>query len=168
MAKPSIETLRKRIAATQAEIEDLRLDRLTRDETEERLMAFVDEQAAQFSVETFVAQATRGNRRLRDDAFEIHVRGVPGASEAFGSIAPWICWSAKDQVKQHFRNMLDAVSPDACSDVPREERAQQLEAKIEELDRLEVEEERLISESEQTATPIPRRPDCRPEIVLYA
>jgi hypothetical protein len=35
-----------------------------------------------------------------------------------------------------------------------------------ELDRIEVEEERLIEASEYTSTLVPRRPDARPEIVL--
>lgn len=167
MAK-SIESIRKQIRQTQNEIEELRLGRLTRDETLERLERFVDQQAAQFSIENFVGQATRGDQHLRDDAFQVQTRGVPGASEQFGSIAPWLCALVGDQIKERFKNELDRVENDMCSEIPRAEREQALANKLEELDRLEREEERLIVESENKGAPISRRPDCRAEIVLDA
>ncbi|MES1953523.1 hypothetical protein [Salinisphaera hydrothermalis] len=167
MAK-SIETIRKRISDTKTEIEELRLGRLTRDETEQRLVDFVDEQARKFSAENFVIQATLGAGRIRDDLFEVHTRGVPGASDQFGSIAPWICWAANEQVKKHLINTLDSMATDLCSDTPRDEREKALADKLALLDELETEEERLVCESEQKGVPIPRRRDCRPEIVLAA
>ena len=56
---------------------------------------------------------------------------------------------------------------DALPDVPPAAERAALIAELDaRADALEREEERLICESEDTPTPIMRRPDCRPEIVL--
>lgn len=160
-----IESVRAKIAACEAEFTSLENQPRSRSDVREAVVECV----AGFAAE---AQA-RADRALRQIANGQSSRAA--ISAVFGRCGPattgeravdgvaLVGFLGADTAVSVLLRRLDDVVPEGMSDETRVQRKAEL---AEERERLERAEEALIVESETSGTPLTRRADCRPEIVL--
>lgn len=151
-----VERLRRKIRATQVEVEDLELGRRTLGEAKQRIGDWVDREAARVNSFQLVASATVDGP-LETAAFHQH---------AGESLAGYLCWLDPERMKQQLSAELEAHADELCSDTPAKDRAVALKKAQTELAKLEREEERLIVEAQTAGISIERRPDVTPEVIL--
>lgn len=152
----NLTTLRKHIAALTAEKSAIVASGRSRGEVHAGIDAFCRTAAA--AGEQRLAHAITS-----DDLTQAFVIRDPGPN-LFPNVAPLLAaLLGADRLCEALCNGLDDIVP---AGMPAADRAERLAEISAELDKLERDEERLIVASEETAAPIARRADARPEIVL--
>lgn len=161
-----LETLRRRIAALQAQHAALMRAGLSREALHQRLDRFVDGLAerGREALERAVAIAAAdqpinpfrltGNGAATGRAVQVHIDAGPLLVALLGSAA--------------IKKALHAASAGAPVGLAPSARAAQLAELQGELDSAEREEERIICSLEAQGHLVQRRPDARPEIILEA
>lgn len=151
-----IATLRKMIADLQTERGQLEATRRNRAEVEASVDAQVDAWLAQGQAELSRNVASLASGRAAS-ALQIAAPATGGV--AFVDIGPLLTAIAGPKA-------VRAAYSAALKALPAGHTSERLAAIQHELDRLEADEEAQIVESEKTASPIARRANARPEIVL--
>lgn len=164
-----LEGLRAEIAETKDRLELVTQGSLPKAEYVSRVHAWVDAQAKRFEagLEYQVSALRTPDAREGPSFGLLPVRGAGAASPELVAVADGaslLCWLAGSALKDRLAKMIEA-SPYA-EGPPLAERDRLRRELGAELDRLELAEETLICEAEQVGLSLPRRPDCRPEIVL--
>lgn len=164
MARPTqIESLRRQIAALQAE----RLDLSSQTRSRTEVAALVDRMVSNWATTGLQGVARDLMRVANGEAAEpLTLRGAapvaaaPGVAQFNLNLGPLLCTlMGAEAVKAALQGAL-ATLPEGTDRAARLER---LEAIAAELDRLETEEEAMV---EAAGGAIERRPDARPEIIL--
>lgn len=165
MAKP---TITQQIASTRADRQQL-LDRITYlagaplpvAEMRERVDAWIAHQAQRFDP----AHQLRGLwRDGESSAMTANVTSSGILSHA--DLGPLFAWLAGDALE---KALIEALEPYCDDSAPRSaDRPEAIEALQREIHDLELKEETLIRQSEQTADPVMRRADADPAIVLQS
>lgn len=168
-----VSRIRTVLEEAQEEREWLQSAMLPPDEAKQRLEAYVDEQAATLDCSA-VASAVFADRSLAQElqrlfTFTRQAVAVPlhdnaSTVEVSVELAPMLCRLAPDLVKAMLTSQLEAL--DYTAGPPAAERPAMIEELDQRIDQLERAEEELITESELAGFDIPRREDCRPEVVL--
>jgi hypothetical protein len=163
-----LEQIRARIAELQARLELVNEGAVPTGEYIARVNEWVDGKAAEFAQSVgYSLSALRlpEGRGVDVGIGRLGVRGG-GAGEdiAVADAAPLLCFLFGDVLKERLGDVI-AKSPyqEGPPLAQRAELRRELQA---ELDRLEIDEETLIVEGEQVGLALPRRVDCRPEIIL--
>ena len=163
-----ITDLRERISATQGEIEALREAPVPKVEYVQRVSDWIDTQAAAFAVnaEFSVSPLREPFPRADHVGFgQLRVRGSDhGDSVAEADAAGLLCWLMGDAIKAKLSEAIAAAElPEGAPAADRPRLRRDLAAQ---LDRMEINEERLVVEAQAAGIEVQRRSDVRPEIVL--
>lgn len=160
----NIDSVRAELAALQAEDKVLDRQRLSRDDVREAIRASVDHTAATWEsrlglMHRRIAGGTRAGEAIAQALDPETQRAAPDTVNAvalFGLLGA-------DRVAEALSAQIDEHVPAGPNAAARAARRVELAA---EMLRLETLEEALIVASEATATPIARRPESRPQVVL--
>ena len=160
--------LREQIARIRHELSALDDDALPPAEWRERLLAWVDREAAAFDerarFELTSARVLYNGHQTEVTALDLTVRPGIGDDLARVSGAGILCWLMRDTLVAK----IDAIVAETDYEfgLPLSERPARRRKLQEQLDRIEAEEEFLIRALETAGREIDRRPDARPELVL--
>ncbi|MEQ9140670.1 MAG: hypothetical protein RJQ08_03915 [Salinisphaeraceae bacterium] len=160
-----VEGIRKRIEKARMDLDDLRLRRLTRAETAERLERWVDDQASLVRASVFVSTATLASVSIDGSAFRANAMGDINGNGTV-SLAPYLCWLDPEGMKRRLLAELDEIADERCASTPPKDRKRALEQREAKLLQLERDEEAAIVAAEAQGIQIARRPDVRPDVVL--
>ncbi len=171
-ARESVENVRQQIADTQQQITDLNDLPLAPDEAEAFALNWIDAQAQSVEFQKTVEALAEGSMpNIWTNMFLTGIESVSHEGEGFGprtlrgQLAPLLCCLFGDAVKDKLLPLV-RVHAEEAGGISTEDKAKQLKSLNAKLVKLEVKEEKLITEAEQAGIWIDRRSDCRPEIVL--
>lgn len=160
-AASRLASLRDQIAAIRAEIEALPAQPLPVADALERLDHWITEQAARFDP----GSAARAFTTTGAPGRVLAVQGLrTGENSVATDLAPLFCALFTTEIRER---LGAAIQAQTGTPGPRlADRPRALASREEELERLEVAEERLIRAAEVEGEPLARRPDATPSIVL--
>ena len=161
-AASRLASLRDQITAIRAEIEALRAQPLPTEDALERLDRWIAEQAARFDP----GSAARAFSTERGPLGRVlAVQGLKTSENAVATdLAPLLCSLFGAEIRER---LGAAIQAQTGSPGPRlADRPRALSSRTEELERLEIAEERLIRTAEAEGEPLARRADATPSIVL--
>lgn len=162
MSHTKIEALRGQICALKSERRALEQQRWSRAELAERVRGMVKQWEADAARENaqqlaWMAGGDHGTKLLVADTFDA------GRAGLYAALAPaLVLMLGAEQVAARLLAGIEEVPVG----LDTAERLARIAAIGRELDQLEAEEERLITEAEAEGLDVLRRPDARPEIVL--